>query len=520
VSAPRRPAAGPAQRRRERLRHEREPNYPLIGIVSLVVLALLTWAVFVKRLPFGHRYEIHGVFASANQLRDGSPVRIAGVDVGTVTGIGRGPGDAAEVTMAIANQGRPVHSDARMQILPRLFLEGGYYVQLQPGTPAAPELADGATVPLAHTAIPVQVDQILSVLDRPTRGSLKSLLGQLSHALSGGGGAALRTAFPALPATLRDGAIALQALQGTHVHDPSGLISGSSRVTAALAAQDAHLADLISSLDRTSTALADRDSALAATVSGLDSTLRASPAALAALDSALPRLRDFTAAVRPALPPAPAVLRSARAVFAQVGALVRPGELPRLQDQLDPALGDLPTLETRLGGLLPLVTPVVSCVRDRAVPVLLSKLDDGALSSGRPAWQDLAHTMVGLASAGQSFDGDGSWVRFLAVSGASAVSTGSLPGEGSLFGSDSSSVIGSRPLWLGQGQTPPFRPDQPCTGQPPPDLTARTGPAMAAAGSGARRAQPRPADLARLRAGAAAAARRASGSRAAGRRAR
>jgi virulence factor Mce-like protein len=491
------------------MRHERRPNYALIGVVSLVVLALLTWAVFVKRLPFGHRYEIHGVFASANQLRDGSPVRIAGVDIGTVTGIGRGPGNTARVTMAISNQGRPVHSDARMQILPRLFLEGGYYVQLQPGTPAAPELADGGTVPLAHTAIPVQVDQILSVLDRPTRGSLKSVLGQLSHALSGGAAAALRTAFPALPATLRDGAIALQALQGTHVHDPSGLIAGSSRVTAALAAQDAHLADLVTSLDRTSTALADRDRALAATVSGLDSTLRATPAALAALDSALPRLRSFTAAVRPALPPAPAVLRSARAVFAQVAALVSPGELPRLQDRLDPALGDLPTLETRLDGLLPLVTPVVSCVRDRAVPVLLSKLDDGPLSSGRPAWQDLVHTMVGLASAGQSFDGDGSWVRFLTVSGANAVSTGSVPGEGTLFGSDSSSVIGSRPLWLGQGQVPPLRPDQPCTAQPPPDLAARTGPPPAAAGAGARRAQPTPAQLARLRAGAAAAARRA-----------
>lgn len=477
---PRRPAA----------RHRSAPNYTLIGAASLVVLALLTWAVFAKRLPFGHRYEIRGVFASASQLRPGSPVRVAGVDVGRVTGIARGAGgnrDDALVTMSIADQGRPVHADARMQILPRLFLEGGYYVQLQPGTPGAPELPDGGTVPLAHTAIPVQVDQILSVLDRPTRNSLRAAIGQFARGLSGGGGAALHGAIPALPPTLREGSIALQALQGTHVHDPSAVISASARVTAALAAQDAHLAGLVDSLDRVSAALADRDRALAGTVRGLDDTLRAAPPALAALDSALPRLTSFTAALRPALPQAPAVLGSAHALLRQVAALVRPAELPRLQDLVDPALADLPPLETRLDGLLPLVTPVVSCVRDRAVPVLQSKLDDGPMSTGRPAWQDLAHTMVGLASAGQSFDGDGPWVRFLSVSGASTVTTGTVPGEGALFGSDSSSLVGSRPLWLGQGQVPPFRPDVPCTSQPAPNLAAQTGPPPASAGAGAVR---------------------------------
>jgi hypothetical protein len=271
------------------------------------------------------------------------------------------------------------------------------------------------------------------------------------------------------------------------VHDPSSLIASSARVASALAAQDARLGDLVSSFARVSSALAAHDAALAATVHGVDATLRAGPPALTALDGALPELRDFSARLRPALPRAPAVLRSARSLLTEIAALVSPGELPRLQDLLDPALADLPTLETRLDTLLPLVTPVVSCVRDRAVPVLQSKLDDGPLSSGRPAWQDLAHTMVGLASAGQSFDGDGPWVRFLAVSGASAISTGSVPGEGALFGSDSSSIVGSRPLWLGQGQLPPFRPDQPCTAQPPADLAARTGPAPASAAGRVRR---------------------------------
>ena len=59
------------------------------------------------------------------------------------------------------------------------------------------------------------------------------------------------------------------------------------------------------------------------------------------------------------------------------------------------------------------------CHAQREVP-------DGALSSNRPAIQDLIHSLVGLASASQSFDGNGPWIRYLAAAGTETISLGSL----------------------------------------------------------------------------------------------
>ena len=51
----------------------------------------------------------------------------------------------------------------------RIFLEGNFYVDLHPGTPSAPILHSGATLPAANTAGPVQLDRVLSALtaERP-----------------------------------------------------------------------------------------------------------------------------------------------------------------------------------------------------------------------------------------------------------------------------------------------------------------------------------------------------------------
>ena len=53
---------------------------------------------------------------------------------------------AAVVTMAIQPNGLPIHADATVDIRPRLFLEGNFYVDLHPGTPSG---ADGVLRPYA-----------------------------------------------------------------------------------------------------------------------------------------------------------------------------------------------------------------------------------------------------------------------------------------------------------------------------------------------------------------------------------
>ena len=124
------------------------------------------------------------MFSSANGLRQDSPVRIAGVDVGKVAKIEAQDGtDATVVTMAIEDEGLPLHEGATAKVRPRIFLEGNFFVDLTPGAPGTEELDDGATITVTQTATPVQLDQVLPSLQSDTRQDLRDVLEGLGTAL-------------------------------------------------------------------------------------------------------------------------------------------------------------------------------------------------------------------------------------------------------------------------------------------------------------------------------------------------
>jgi phospholipid/cholesterol/gamma-HCH transport system substrate-binding protein len=449
----------------------KKANPVTIGAIAVaVILAFCYWA-FAKRIPFVHGYQVNAVLHSTNQLRKGSPVRIAGVDVGKVRGFDNGPGTTQIVKMELQDSALPLHKDATMRVRPRLFLEGGFYAELSPGSPSAPIMDAGGTIPLSNTKTPVQFHQVLSALNRPVRDSLKQMLFGLSDTLSKGGAQALGRSMHPLAPALKDIAIINDAARGVEPHDLSNLVAGLSRVTAALAKNDDQLADLVTGLNRTTRALASESGALRASVRELDGVLREAPPALTALDGALPSVRTLTAELRPSLRIAPPVLRQANKVLTQLAASVRPEELPRLITALKPALQHLPTLQRRLAELFRYVTPVTDCVRDKVTPVLTKKLDDKGLSTGRPVWQELGPTLVGLLSATQNFDANGIWVRYLAGGGDASLT---LQG-GQLLGRAQTPFAGVSPRWLGPGLYSPFRPDQPCRDQAPVDVQSRTG---------------------------------------------
>ncbi len=454
---------------------------PAIGAIAIVLLLCAAYGIFTKRVPFVEGYRVKAVFTSSNELRTGSPVRIAGVDVAKVVKLENGPGTTAIVTMEFKESGRPVHTDAELRIRPRLFLEGGFYVELKAGSPSAPELQDGATIGVSQTAIPVQFDQILSgAFARPSRDSFARLLDETGTALATGGAEDLGKALKPLAPALRDVAIVSEAARGEETHDLSTTIRSISRITTALASNEQALGGLVTGLARTTDALASESDALQETVRETDRLLVAAPPALAAIDRALPVAAALARDLRPGLRVAPPVLRSAVRFIDQLDRATRPRELPALITTIKPALNALPTLERRLTTLFPLVTPVTDCVRDRVTPVLNTKLDDGALSSNRPVWQDLVHAAVGLNSAASTFDGNGHQVRYLGGIGDQSISLGTIPGLGPLVGQGPEAIQGIRPRWNGQNNYPPFRPDLECRDQPAPNVQAQAGRPVAA----------------------------------------
>ena len=109
-------------------------------------------------------------------------MRIAGVDVGRVISTER-DGDATTVTFTVEGKGRPIHDDAFAAIRPRIFLEGNFFIDLSPGSPSAPELDSGDTIPVSHTSTWVQIDEVLTALQAPVRADLSHLLESYGTAL-------------------------------------------------------------------------------------------------------------------------------------------------------------------------------------------------------------------------------------------------------------------------------------------------------------------------------------------------
>ena len=146
------------------------------GLTLAIVVAVVSFLVFTKDIPFTQPFQLKAAFENTSNLQTNSPVRIAGVEVGKVARIESAGDDttAAVVTMNIQDKGLPIYRDAKLKVRPRIFLEGNFFVDLAPGTPGAAALESGQTVPMAQTSAPVQLDQVLTALQKDTRRQLQT----------------------------------------------------------------------------------------------------------------------------------------------------------------------------------------------------------------------------------------------------------------------------------------------------------------------------------------------------------
>jgi phospholipid/cholesterol/gamma-HCH transport system substrate-binding protein len=445
------------------------------GLIAIALTAAAVYLAFGGTLPWESPYELRAVVSSGNELHSRTPVRIAGIEVGRVSSVERGPGHAATVTMEIEDRALPIHADATLKVRPRIFLEGNFFVDLRPGTPSARVVDSGYRIPLGQTAVPVQLDQVLDTLRRGTRENLTLVVHELAVALDHGGARALHESLPEWAPAFRKGAIAAEAVRGRGRHDLSGFIGASERVTRALASRQSQLVSLIDGLERTTSALASRRAALEASLPELAGTLREAQPTFVALNRLFPTARAFAREIRPTLREAPATLRLVNPLLTQLGGILSPPELPALIAAGDPAIAALARLQPDLREFLRLLRPVTECARTRVLPLAYARLDDGPHSTPYPVYSELLHGWVGLASAVQNFDGNGHAVRYHAGFGDQMITTGKIPSIGeALVGVTENPIIGSRPKKPSTG-LPPFRPDAPCVKQKLVNLHAETG---------------------------------------------
>jgi len=481
------------------------PRNPVtIGLIALVIILVVTFLGFTKDIPFTTPYQVKATFESANSIRAGSPVRIAGVNVGKVAKVqASGDSNTSVVTLSLQKQALPLHEDATAKIRPRIFLEGNFFVDLRPGTPDSPELEDGGVIKVTHTASPVQLDEVLTSLQSDTRQDLKDVLDGLATALNkkptaaddkdaapsarGETGAqSFNDAYVDIPDAERSTAQVLEAFLGQQPgEDLSRLIDGTGRTTGALIRHEEQLKDLITNFNRTTAAFASEADNLRTSIRLLPPTLESANGALASLNAAFPPTRAFAREILPGVRETPATIEASFPWIAQTRKLVSASELGGLAKELSPATQDLARLTDRAIELLPQTTLTSRCARQVLLPTGDIPIKD-EFETGAENYKEFFWGLVGISGEGQNFDGNGMYVRFQPGGGSQSVSLGTAgAGSGQVYGNNVGVPLGNRPFY--PGKRPPYRPDVPCYTNKLPNLN---GPAAAKTAPTTTTAQP------------------------------
>ena len=459
------------------------------GLFAVVVIVVGSYFAYTKSNPFDDPYELNAVVRSANEMKQRSPVRVAGVEVGKVTSVepiskadresltGHAGEAYARVTMRIDDEeALPIKEDATIKIRNRIFLEGNYFVELHPGSPNAKEIDSGSTLPPNQADFPTQQHQVLQdVLRRDPRQNFRILFKELSTAFEGEGAVGFNEAIQHWEEAYRDTAQVNEAYLGTENHDLSRLLRGQGKVFGALSRNENALKGFVTNLNRTAGAFAVQEDNLKATIPQLRDVLKVGRPALASLNRGLPALRAFAREALPGTRAAADTLDAQTALVKQLRLLVRPEELQGLANDLREAIPDLVKLNQGSAKTFRWTRALSSCQNNVLVPFATAPIPDDTYpgAGDQPWYKQTGRAFVGLAGESRLFDGNSSFFRVQAGGGPTQLATTGETGD-PYFTRNMFQVEGVKPV--APTKRPGFRPDQPCELQDPPDLEAAKGP--------------------------------------------
>ncbi|WP_354698886.1 hypothetical protein DSM112329_04584 [Paraconexibacter sp. AEG42_29] len=308
-----------------------------IARVTLVAAVALVAAIVFTGGSSG--YELKLRMDNTDGLKDGSPVTIGGVRVGTVKVDVDTKDQKAVATLQIKDEYKPIGEDTRATIVAQNVL-GQKQVQLTKGSAAKPA-ASGFVVPESRIVAGTDLDRVLSVLDADTRTRLAIFLNEAGTAFTGRRqdfsdtlrdiGPAVRKTNPLLKQLADDNAELERLVQ-----------TGDRYVASVTARKD----DVVKLVDRVGQAAVTGSTKRAE----LRATLAAAPGGLRTLRSFLAELRQTTKPLGPAARQLSAVSAPLRTTLNQV------------EPFTDSAA---PTLKTATG-----VAPDLEKLAARATPVL------------------------------------------------------------------------------------------------------------------------------------------------------
>ncbi len=189
-------------------------NPTVIGALTVLITILTVFLAYNANngLPFVKSYRITAQVPNAEALIPGNEVRIGGVRVGVVESVDPVAHDngtqTANLNLKLDESVDPLPVDSKVIIRSRSAL-GLKYLQITRGT-SDDGFAEGSVMPLrAATPEPVEIDQLFSTFDEPTRVAIQQQLTEFGNALAGRGPAlneaigAFRPLLPRLTRVMR-----------------------------------------------------------------------------------------------------------------------------------------------------------------------------------------------------------------------------------------------------------------------------------------------------------------------------
>ncbi|HEY2430400.1 MAG TPA: MlaD family protein [Acidimicrobiales bacterium] len=238
-------------------------NRVAVGVVSVVVIAAVCAGAFaVGALGLTRpTYSMSGVFTDASGISKGSDVEMAGVSIGTVTGVHPDFSTGEVIVTWNVDRGADLGPDTTASLSLQNLL-GGEYVRLG-GPVVRPYLASlpapRRRIPLSRTAATFTVNEVLSTtahdLQTIDPATVNRVLSELATVVAGA-----RTTLAPLIADLGSVAAAVNQRDA----DLRRLVANAQQVSATLAAKDGQLGQLVATADGLLRELVTRKDQLAA----------------------------------------------------------------------------------------------------------------------------------------------------------------------------------------------------------------------------------------------------------------
>lgn len=306
------------------------------AVVALVAVALKMFG--------SDPYTLQVVAPAADQTFVGARVLLSGERVGKISEVGVRDGKAV-LTVEVDDDHAPLPAGTTARIKWESVL-GARVVELTAGKKSSERLPSGHLLAAGEN---VEVDDLLAMLDAPTRAKIKNLLGQLSTTLEGNEGDLNKTLEEAGPTIQALGEV-LRAV-GSDGAAIKKIVTQLSQVADTVAARDDRLASSVADLNRLMVAVAQKQGDLSDTLKRLPQTIQTATRTLGNVEGPVGSARVLLRELRPSTAQLPGITRDLGPVLASA----RPAlaEVPATLDHADQLLTRTPALATSLRDLLP-----------------------------------------------------------------------------------------------------------------------------------------------------------------------